>query len=346
MIGTIKDVGIDCLTATVSKARIPVAKRCAGLISEKKAARLAKNTGFTKLSVAAPGICTSDLCVEAAERLFSSSAKKDEIGAIIFITQTPDYPAPATSYVIQEQLGLATDVLCFDISLGCSGFVYGVYVASSMLSNLSKKVLLLVGDVVQDFMPGDITGRAINGAAGAAAIIGRRAPVMERRIDYNITSHGAKHRILIVPRGGARAPKITNEHGDFLPIQENFGTMDGAEVMNFSTYEAYENVHALLEYSHLDAEALDVVFLHQANLTIVDTLRERLGITAEKTPFASCEVGNTSSASIPVCMAEMKRLGQYVPPKQALLSGFGIGMSAATVVMDLSETKILETGAL
>ncbi len=346
MIGTIHDVGIDCLTATVSKTRIPVAERCAGLISEKKAARLAKNTGFTNLSVATPGICTSDFCVEAAERLFADDAKKEDIGAIIFITQTPDYPAPATSYVIQERLGLATDVLCFDISLGCSGFVYGVYVAASMLSNLSKKVLLLVGDVVQDFMPGDITGRAINGAAGAAAIIGRRDTAMNRHIDYNITSYGNKHRILIVPRGGARAPKITNEHGEFLPIQDNFGTMDGAEVMNFSAYETYENICALMNAIGITANHLDVAFLHQANLAIVDALRQRLGLSEATAPFASEETGNTSSTSIPVCMSEMKRHGLYVPPSKVLLSGFGVGMSVATIVMDLSETKVLATGAL
>lgn len=346
MIGTIKDVGIDCLTATVSKTRISVAERCAGLITEKKAARLARNTGFTKLSVAAPGVCTSDLCVEAAERLFAAGVKKDEIGAIIFITQGPDYPAPATSYVIQHRLGLSHDVIAFDISLGCSGFVYGVYVAASMLSNLDKKILVMAGDVSDYFMPGEIGGRAINGDAGVAAIIGRRDVTMGRRIDYNITSHGDKYRILIAPRGGARAPKITNEKGEPVPIADNFTIMDGAEVMNFSAYETYENIRMLLDYLGIGVDGLDIAFLHQANLAIVDALRNRLGLSEGKAPFASDEVGNTSSASIPVCMAELKRRGKYVPPQKALLSGFGIGMSVATMVMDLSETKVLETGAL
>lgn len=346
MIGTIRDVGIDCLTATVSKIRMPVSERCSGLVSEKKAARLAKDTGFTRLSVAASGICTSDFCVEAAERLFADGAKKEDIGAIIFITQTPDYPAPATSYIIQQRLGLQTDVMAFDISLGCSGFVYGIYVAASMLSNMTKKVLLLAGDVVQDFMPGDISGRAINGAGGSAAIIGRRNPEMNRRIDYNITSHGDKYRILMMPRGGARAPRLTNEQGEFLPIEDNFSMMDGAEVMNFSAFETYDNICALLDYLGIVAKDLDVAFLHQANLAIVDALRVRLGLLPGKAPFASSEVGNTSSATIPVCMAELKRQDKYSPPKKALLSGFGIGMSVATVFMDMSETKVLETGIL
>lgn len=346
MIGTIYDVGIDCLTATVSKARMPVAERCAGLISEKKAVRLAQNTGFTKLSVVPSGVCTSDLCVEAAERLFADGANKDEIGAIIFISQTPDYPAPATSYIIQNRLGLSANVMAFDISLGCSGFVYGVYVAASMLSNMDKKVLLLVGDIVQDFMPGTITGRAISGAAGAAAIIGRRSPELGRRLDYNITSHGDKYHILMMPRGGGRAPKITNAEGELLPIEDNFSVMDGAEVMNFSAYETYENICALMQSIGLDVRDIEAAYLHQANLAIVDALREKLGLSESNAPFASGEVGNTSSATIPVCMAELKRLGKYAPAKKALLSGFGIGMSVASMVMDLSETKILETGAL
>ena len=347
MIGTIRDVGIDCLTATVSKTRMPVTERCAGLISEKKAARLAKDTGFTKLSVAAPGVCASDLCVEAAERLFASGAKKDEIGAVIFVTQTPDYPAPATSFVIQHRLGLATDVIALDISLGCSGFVYGIYLAASMLSNMKKKVLLLVGDVSRNFKPGTIAGRAIHGGAGAAAIIARRDVALGRRIDYHITSHGDKYGVLIARRGGARAPIITDGQGNRLPaVEDNFTFMDGAEVMNFSAYETYDNICALLRHLGMHAGDLDNVFLHQANLAIVDALRERLGLSPERAPFASGEVGNTSSATIPVCMAELKRLGKYAPPKKALLSGFGIGMSVATMVMDLSETKVLETGAL
>ncbi|MCR5467578.1 MAG: hypothetical protein K6F37_01345 [Lachnospiraceae bacterium] len=346
MIGTIADIGIDCLTATVSKTRMTVAERCAGLLTEKKAARLVKNTGFTHLSVAAPGICTSDFCVEAAERLFATTAKKEDIGGVIFISQTPDYPAPATSYIIQHRLGLSNDIMAFDISLGCSGFVYGVYVAASMLSNMQRKVLLLVGDNVKDFMPGDISGRAINGAAGAAAIIGHRKIKKEQNMLYNITSYGEKYGIIICPRGGARNPKITDEKGNFLAIQDNFGIMDGAEVMNFSAYETYGNVQSLFSHFGVNGNDLNYAFLHQANFAIVDALRERLGFTPEQAPFASDETGNTSSASIPVCMAEMKRRGKYTPPKKALLSGFGVGMSVASIVMDLSETIVLETGAL
>lgn len=346
MLGTIFNVGIDCLTATVSQTRIPVEERCAGLISEKKAVRLAKNTGFTRLSVVPSGVCTSDLCVEAAGRLFADGANKDEIGAIVFVSQTPDYPAPATSYIIQNRLDLPTNIMAFDISLGCSGFVYGIYVAASMLSNMNKKILLLVGDIVQDFLPGTITGRAINGAAGAAAIIGHRPPELGRRLDYNITSHGDKYHILMMPRGGGRAPKITNAKGELLPIEDNFSVMDGAEVMNFSAYETYDNICALLQSIVLDENDIEVAYLHQANLAIVDALREKLGLSESKVPFASGEVGNTSSATIPVCMAELKRLGKYKSAKKVLLSGFGIGMSVATMVMDLSETKVLETGEL
>ncbi len=150
----------------------------------------------------------------------------------------------------------------------------------------------------------------------------------------------------MIPRGGARAPRITDGNGKLLPIEGNFSMMDGAEVMNFSAYETYENVRILLDYLGIEPDDLDMAFLHQANLAIVDALRERLGLSSEKAPFASEEIGNTSSATIPVCISEMKRHGRYVPPAKALLSGFGIGMSVATMVVDLSETKVLATGAL
>ncbi len=341
MLTTIHGVGVDVLSACVSKQRISVEERCKELISGKKAARLIKGTGFSHLSVVPIGVCTSDLCVKAAEQIFESGFSRDEIGAIIFLSQYPDYTSPATSFVIQSRLGISNDILGFDVNLGCSGFIYGIYLAASLLSNIGKKVLLLVGDTTSmGAYPNDLAFLSIAGDAGAAAVIGRRN---SNEMSFNLTSYGNKWRCLLTPRGGARAWKRTDEQGNLLPEKENYAVMDGTEVMNFSTYETADNVQELLDYLGINSNALDIALFHQANKMIVETLGEKLGIPREKVPFRSEEIGNTSSASIPVCLTEIAKCGEYRPYKKALLSGFGVGMSAASTVMDLSDTKVLET---
>ena len=176
MLGIIENVTIESLVATVSKDRVPVEERCKDIIKPKRMARVKAGTGIEKLSVVAPGITASDLCVASAERIFDEGlAKREDIGAVFFVTQKPDYPLPATSYSIQQRLNLGTDIMAFDVNCSCPGFVYGVYIAASMQSNLQKKILLCCGDVITSeyiVNPRDTSGRPIMGEGGAAAIIG------------------------------------------------------------------------------------------------------------------------------------------------------------------------------
>ncbi len=345
MKGFIENVGIDCLTATVAKNRISMVERCKDSIPPKRLARLSKGVGISYLSYADPKICTSDLCVEAAERLFSNGEKKEEIGAVIFITQSPDYLVPATSYVIQHRLGLGTDILAFDINLGCSGFTYGIYIAATLLQNIEKKVLLLAGDVVGKCHPAkSLTFLPLIGDGGSAAIISRRSPELSRKIFYDIASYGDKYQCIIAPRGGAREEKTRDEHGEILPEPENYTIMDGMEVTNFSEYETVDSMRSVLDVGGLSTDGVEIAVCHQANLMLVSTLAKKLGLPSEKVPFASGEIGNTDSASIPVCISELARRGEWKPYRHALLCGFGVGMSVASLLMDMSDTHVLPTG--
>ncbi len=347
MNGFIENVGIDYLTATVAQNRVSVVERCKDFIPAKRAARLSKGVGISHLSYADPSICTSDFCVEAAERLFADGAKKEEIGAVIFVTQSPDYFLPATAFVIQHRLGLPTDILAFDINLGCSGFTYGIYIAASLLQNINKKVLLLVGDVSNKRRPTkSMTFLPVIGDAGAAAIISHRAPELSRKIIFDIASYGDKYRCIITPRGAAREEVTQDEHGEILPEPENYIMMDGMEVTNFSEYETIDSIRSLLSIADISATELDIAVFHQANLMIVSTLAKKLGLPSEKVPFASDKIGNTNSASIPVCISEIARQKEWKPYRHVLLSGFGVGMSVASLLMDISETRVLPTGEM
>ena len=343
MLGVYENIKLEALCATVSKERVSVADRCSHLMTEQKVKRLTKNTGICHLSIADECLCTSDFCQHSAEVLFSDFVNRNEIGALIFISQTADYLTPATSYYLQQRLNLPNDIMAFDVNLGCSGFVYGLCLAGSLLSVMGKrKVLLCVGDTSsRNAYPQDAGLFSIAGDAGAAVVI-EKNKTKSRRMFFNIDSYGERADMLLVARGGYRAPRLT-ENGHISNIQENYCNMDGLGVMDFSLRDVPDNIERLLEYAECKKENVDIALLHQANKMIVSFLCDKLEISKEKAPFICSDIGNTSSASIPVCLSELKRLGQYSSYNVALMSGFGVGMSIASVITDISDMKVLET---
>ncbi len=119
--------------------------------------------------------------------------------------------------------------------------------------------------------------------------------------------------------------------------------MDGMGIMDFSLHDTPANINNLLQYAQLSIDKLDIAIVHQAQKLIVESLADKLGLPREKVPFKSGHIGNTDMATIPVCLTELKKDGEYRPWKTALLSGFGVGLSVASMIVDLSETKVLET---
>ena len=344
MIAKLDDLHIVALTATASRNIVPVSERCANLFSPNKVRRLVKQTGVESLSVIRGGICASDMCCDAAERLFGAGVvERKDIGAIIFISQTPDYINPATSYLLQERLGLLDDVIALDVNLGCSGYVYGLYLAATMLSNMpeGRKVLLCCGDGGSRLIhPQDTSTMPIMGDAGAATILEKRKLAKSPYFAFN--SYGKLADALMIPRGGARAVNLTeNEH---LSLdRDNYTIMDGMAIMDFSLTEVPRNIRELLYEAKADVDSVDLAVFHQANKIIVRSLGENLGIPEEKVPWGVARIGNPASASIPACLAEMKRQGTYYGYEQVLLSGFGVGLSVASALLDISDLHILET---
>lgn len=343
MLGTINGVELIAVASTVSKDRVSIADRCAHLLTPKKAARLAKGTGFQRLSIAPNEVCTSDLCFNAASEIFDRGlVSREEIGAIVFISQSPDYNVPATAFILQHRLKLPTDIVAFDVNLGCPGFVYGIYLASMLLSSMDRKVLLCCGDAHnRNTWRGDTSMLPLFGDGGSAAIIGRSN---ERKIFYNIDSYGEGWQALWKPRGGTRAHVITDAEGNLIEtVRDNYVIMDGMAIMDFALTETPANIERLVEYAGVERADIDAAFFHQANRMIVESLADKLGLDRSKVPFECTEIGNTSSASIPVCMTELVKRKSFDAFKTSLLSGFGVGLSVASMILDLSQTKVLET---
>ncbi len=340
----VKPFKISMVAGVVSKKIIPVEKYCEGLGTEKKIKRLIKDTGFQKLSIAEPGVCASDMCCQAAEKILESARiDRKSIGALIFISQTPDYLAPSTAYVLQKRLNLPSSLVAFDVNLGCSGFVYGLYISSMLLSSMdNKKVLLCCGDVCSSAMnPASPGKRAITGDAGTCVLL---EPDLNGKDNiFNIDSYGERFDALYVPNGGRRNPLTMRDNKVDEENQDNFSVMDGLAILDFSMNEVYGNIKELLAYRNIEQSDVGTVLFHQPNYILIKALQDRLRFSSEQVIHNSQNIGNTSSASIPLLLTEIGDDWRKRNNSVVLLSGFGIGLSVASLVLNMEETVCIKT---
>jgi 3-oxoacyl-[acyl-carrier-protein] synthase-3 len=306
-------------------------------ISVSEREMLVKTTGIEKRHIASDTICTSDMCMASAEKLISDlKIDKNEIEILIFVSQSPDYFLPATSIILQDKLGLKKTTLAFDIQLGCSGYVYGLSVISSLMANGKlKKGLLLVGDK-SSFSQSkkDKSTYPIFSDAGTATLLeyDENAATMH----FNLQSDGSGHQAIIIPDGGVRSP-WTKKSDEVVKIEEGIERsrrnliLDGVEVFNFSIREAPVNVKDLLEKTGTTIDDYEYFIFHQANKLMNETIRKKLKLTPEKVPYSLNEFGNTSSASIPLTI--VSQIGESLKDKKSkmVFSAFGVGLSWASM---------------
>lgn len=312
-------------------------------ISEAERNLLIKTTGIATRHVAQPGITTGDLCQAAAEKLIAELKwDKSEIDLVVFVSQSPDHFLPATSILLQHKLGLPKTTAAFDISLGCSGFVYGLSVISGMMATGGfRKALLLAGDISSHAMtPDDKSTWPLFGDAGTATAISRDA---NAKVFFNLQSDGGGADAIIIPDGGLRTPindktYITEEVEKGVVRHRRNLWLNGLDVFNFSVREAPPNIKTLIEFAGINAEEVDHFVFHQANLLMNETIRKKLKVPGEKVPYSLPEFGNTSSASIPLTIvANLKE--QARAPKKWIFSGFGVGLSWASCYLE-TETMV------
>ncbi len=283
--------------------------------------KIYQKTGISRRYVAAPEQTASDLCVEAAERLLlRGAARREEIGALLFCTQSPDYALPTTACVLQDRLGLSTRTLAFDFNLGCSGFVYGLAIASSLIeSGLCEKALLLCGETYTKYIsPNDRTCRPIFSDAGSATLIERWSrPLIG---PFNLGTDGSGSCNLIVPNSGAR--REGNGQGGSASLK-----MDGPSVFMFTLSAVPQSVQELLKEAGTSAEGVDLFVFHQASRVVLDSIAENLRVPPEKMIRDLEEVGNTVSATLPIALRRAEEQGRLQPGNRLLLCGFGVGYS-------------------
>jgi 3-oxoacyl-[acyl-carrier-protein] synthase-3 len=275
---------------------------------------------------------------------------RDSIDLLIFISQTPDYPFPATACVLQEKLGLRKTCAAFDINLGCSGYVYGLWIASQLLSSLGgSRALLLVGDVgTPNLAPEDRSVQFIFGDAAAVTALERRPDAPDMTFVLGTDGTGASH--LIIPGGGGRnklnGTSFSREPGrDGVPRAVDELFMDGPQVFNFTIREVPGLLAQTLDAASWSFASVDKFVFHQANGYLLNYLRKRIEIPADRMVVALKEYGNTSSASIPLAIADKLENDFEQNSVRLLLAGFGVGWSwagATVVVSKGTPTRVIQ----
>lgn len=306
--------------------------------------KIEQKTGIVERHIAAPDETASDLVVRAAEKLFAGGlCSPDEVDFILFCTQSPDYVLPTTACSIQNRLGVPTTAGALDYNLGCSGFVYGLGLAKGLIeTDQARRVLLLTGETYSRYInPCDKSVRTLFGDAGAATIV-EGVDRLERMVGpfvYGTDGSGAEN--LIVRTGGARNLRtsessaiVADEKGNARSEDDLF--MNGAEIFNFTLRTIPDAVNTLLAKAGISLEDVDAFVFHQANEYMVEHLRKKMSIPAEKSVLAMRYCGNTVSSTIPIAIADGLEKGLIKAGQQLALVGFGVGYSWGAAMVRLA----------
>ncbi|MFL5762663.1 MAG: 3-oxoacyl-ACP synthase III family protein [Bacteroidia bacterium] len=317
-------------------------------ISAEEREMFTKTTGIRERRIADKNVTCSDLCYTAAKHLLEKYNCANEIDVIIFVSQSPDYYLPATSILLQERLNLKKDSIAFDISLGCSGYVYGLSVMGNLLqSGQLKKGLLLVGDKSSTSTTyEDKSTYPLFGDAGTATLV--EYTKEEHPWHFNLQSDASGKNAIIIEHGQCRNP-FDKTLEDMVQIEPGIArakkhlVLNGMDVFNFALKEVALNINTLLEKSGTDKETIDFFVLHQANKLINESVRKKLKVDAAKVPYSIDVFGNTSSASIPLTMCHAMKEELQSKKMKLLLSGFGVGLSWGSMIL---ETENIYTSLL
>lgn len=291
---------------------------------------VAELTGIESRRIAAAGETAFDLSVEACERLFEQDGlDAADVDAILYCTHDPDYPMPGNAQLLHRRLGLGDAVLAFDYRLACSGFVYGLALADALARAASASGLLLVTaeTTSKHTDPADRATRALFGDGAAATFLSAEDGLGGGRIlACEMCTHGLGFEHGYIPAGGARSPEGDEAASGDL-------RMDGTELWGLVGAVVPGHIRAFLEKSSLGLDDIDLCVFHQASKLVLDTIAKALGLPQEKLFLHMREVGNLSSASIPVALRAALDQGAIRPGDTVLLSGFGVGVSYGSAIL-------------
>jgi 3-oxoacyl-[acyl-carrier-protein] synthase-3 len=302
--------------------------------------------GFNKHRIVEEGTNVSDLAVFGINYLIDNNLiKKNDISALILVTQSPEHFLPPTSNIIQGKAELGTDILCMDVNQGCAGFIIGLMQAYMLLDQPDiKKVLLINADVLsRKVSKRDRNSRPLVGDAACLTVVERSETSETIHAVVNMDGKGAYS--LQIPAGGFKMPCTSetaemkeDENGNFRSL--NNLEMKGDEVFNFVQTKVPPMIEELLEKAGKTVDKIDYYFFHQPNKFMLNKLADKLGVPREKMPSNIVEnFGNASGATIPTNVSYNLGDAALANSYEVCFSGFGVGLTWAAIVQKLEKMK-------
>lgn len=306
--------------------------------TEEEIRKVTGMAGVSSRHVAGETLCSSDLCIAAAQRLLERlNWPANSIDAVIMVTQTPDYFLPSTACVVHHRLKLSDHCAAFDVGLGCSGYPYGMWLAAMMLQGGGvRRVLLLHGETPTRFS--DQSDRSVSllfGDAGSATALeatNSAGPTWH----YALHSDGSGCNSMIVESGGFR-----DRFG--LDARKHCVSMNGALIFNFTIKRVPALIDETLMAAALAPDDIDYFIFHQSNQFIMKHLCVKQSLPSEKVPIILRNFGNTGGASIPLALTHGNLARPKDRPLRLMLLGYGVGLSWGSALVDLDAKAILDS---
>ncbi|MGB0369476.1 MAG: ketoacyl-ACP synthase III, partial [Flavobacteriales bacterium] len=294
----LKGSGVDLVGLSVVVPKNREDNQELNLLSEKGKSEIINQVGIRYRHVAKDNLTASDLCCKAAENLLSKLGwSAEEVGLLVFVTQTPDHIVPGSATQIQHKLGMDFSSMALDINQGCAGYVYGMSALTGLMRAYKiPKAILLVGDTITKLVSDDDQAlKPIFADAGSATAFELNEDAAE--MNFELGSRGADYKAIYVPDGGFRSP---NQDG----IESaNSLNMNGQAVFTFGLSTVATSITSLLDATSVKPDEIDFLVLHQANQLLNKSIVRKAGFNPNQAPSSLCDFGNTSCATIPVTLA-------------------------------------------
>jgi 3-oxoacyl-[acyl-carrier-protein] synthase-3 len=289
-----------------------------------------ERTGIRERRVAAPDEAMSDLALPASlAALEQAGVKGSDLELIVVATVTPDMLFPSTGAILADRLG-AKDAAAYDLSAGCTGFVYAVVQAHAMVaSGLADHALVVGGDVLSRVVDWEDRSTCVLFGDGAGAVVLER--VSEGGfLGFELGADGSGGPQLYIPAGGSRQPASAES----VAARQHFAKMNGREVFKFASRVLVDSAEKVLHECNISVDDVDVYVPHQANVRIIEHARKKLGIPEERTVVNVDRFGNTSSGSIPLALGDAEADGRLAPGEMVLMTGMGAGLTWGSALIE------------
>jgi len=306
--------------------------------------KISEKTGIYSRPISGKNEFASDMAVKASKILFSNSGiSPTTIDFLLYCTQSPDYFLPTTACILQDRIGLTNQIGSLDFNMGCSGYVYGLSLAKSLIvGGQSENLLFITSETYSKYIhPKDRSNKTLFADGSAASIISPypKGNINARILDFVFYTDGKGYDRLIVKNGAIRyrynkGIDEYNQDGSFYK-NDDYLYMDGKSIFEFTSFIVPPLVDRALLKNNLSKENIDLFIFHQANNYMLQVVRKRCNIPEDKFFIYIRDCGNTVSSTIPIALKEAFNQAKIKPGMKILIAGFGVGLSAAVGILEI-----------